>query len=117
MDQITARIDAVTKIPPEFLAEVVPPPKSVKISVTERCNHACQYCALRLRNHPPGYMTPQTYRRIVKECAEFGVKEVGVFYMGEPTMCNWIGDAVRIAKEEGIPYVFMTSNGSPRRRS
>lgn len=109
---ITERIDSVTKIPEAYLQPVVPPPKSVKISVTERCNHACQYCALRLRKHPAGVMSRETYRRIIRECAEYGVQEVGVFYMGEPTMCNWIGEAVQIAKDEGIPYVFMTSNGT-----
>ncbi len=111
MEQITARIDAVTEIPREYMNSVCPPPKSVKISITERCNHACQYCALRLRRHPPGNMGKETYTRIIKECAEFGVKEVGVFYMGEPTMCGWLGEAVELAKKH-IPYVFMTTNGT-----
>ena len=112
VESITTRIDSVTKIPREYLQTVCPPPKSVKISVTERCNHACQYCALRLRRHPPGAMSKETYKRIIRECVDAGVKEVGVFYMGEPTMCGWIGEAVSIAKGEGIPYVFMTTNGT-----
>ena len=110
-EHITDRIDAVTEVTGDFARPDPPAPKSLKISITERCNHSCGYCALRLRPHRSSEMSQETYQRIVKEAAEFGVKEIGVFFMGEPTMLPWIGDAVRIAKSH-VPYVFMTSNGT-----
>ena len=110
-EHIVDRIDAVTKIPPAYRQPVCPAPKSVKISITERCNHSCGYCALRLRRHKAGEMSKADYARIVEECAAAGVQEIGVFFLGEPTMLSWIGEAVSIAKAN-VPYVFMTSNGT-----
>ena len=108
---IVDRIDAVTMVTPDYQRVDPPPPKSVKISVTERCNHSCGYCALRLRKHAPVSMNKDDYRRIVKEAADFGVEEVAPFFMGEPTMLPWLGEAVEIAKEH-VPYVFLTTNGT-----
>jgi len=35
---ITQRIDAITKISPEYLGAVLPAPKSVKIEITANCD-------------------------------------------------------------------------------
>ena len=43
---ITDRIDAVTKIAPEYLQTVLAAPKSVKIELSPRCNYRCGFCAL-----------------------------------------------------------------------
>jgi len=108
---VTDRIDQVTLVTPAYHRADPPAPKSVKISVTERCNHSCGYCALRLRKHAPVSMSKEDYTRIVKEAAYFGVTEIAPFFMGEPTMLPWLGEAVKIAKDH-VPYVFLTSNGT-----
>ena len=40
---ITERIDAITKIPTEFLASTLPAPKSVKIEISPRCNYGAGF--------------------------------------------------------------------------
>ena len=107
---ITDRIDAITKIPPEYRAEVIPAPKSVKIEITSTCNYHCSYC-VKSQQKDSGDMDRALYSRMVRECAEAGVKEWGVFYIGESFTAKWLPDAIREAKQF-FPYVFLTTNGS-----
>ena len=114
---ITQRIDKITHIPPEYLTPTPPAPKSVKVELSALCNYRCGFCALRMRPEQPGkadgYMDLVEFRRIVREMVEAGVQEVGLFYLGEslmdPKRCI---EACRICKEEGVEYVFLTTNGS-----
>ena len=110
---ITQKIDQVTFIEEEYLVEECPPPKSVKIEITNRCNYQCSFCSLRTRVTPGKQdMSKENFMRVVDEAAESGVKEVGCFYLGEsfsnPELLIW---AIGYAKTK-VPYVFLTTNGS-----
>ena len=111
-EKITARIDAITRIPPAYLAPVTPCPRSVKIELTGKCNFACSFCARSQRLRKQDEMDRGFYERIVKEMREAGVEELGLFYLGESFMCDWLPEAIRYAKDLGFPYVFLTTNGS-----
>ena len=52
------------------------------------------------------------YLNILQELRRAGVEEVGMFYLGESFILDWLPDAIRAAKDEGFPYVFITTNGS-----
>lgn len=111
---ITERIDRVTRIPATHLRPDPPAPRSVKIELTAKCNYACQYCALRTRTGPGADMDWDLFCRITAEMCLAGVEEIGVFYLGE-SFCapDLLVRAVRYLKRElGMPYVFLTTNGS-----
>lgn len=108
---ITARIDAITKISDEYLGEVIPAPKSVKIELTANCNYKCSFCVKSLRDDN-GDMDRALYSRLIRELRDSGVEELGVFYIGESFVCKWLPEAIKEAKEVGFPYVFLTTNGS-----
>ena len=110
--KITSRIDAVTRIPERYLAAELPAPRAVKIELTSQCNYRCGFCAHRLRMKRRGQMDLAFFRRVVGEMVDAGVQELGVFYIGESFMCDWLPDAIRYAKDRGIGYVFLTTNGS-----
>jgi MoaA/NifB/PqqE/SkfB family radical SAM enzyme len=110
--KITSRIDAVTRIPERYLAAELPAPRAVKIELTSQCNYRCGFCAHRLRMKTRGEMDVDVYERVVGEMVDAGVEELGVFYIGESFMCDWLPDAIRYAKDRGIRYVFLTTNGS-----
>ena len=110
--KITTRIDAVTRIPERFLAAELPAPRAVKIELTSQCNYRCGFCAHRLRMKDRGEMDPDFFERVVGEMVDAGVEELGLFYIGESFMCDWLPDAIRYAKERGIRYAFLTTNGS-----
>lgn len=108
---ITARIDAITGIPPSHRGVCIPAPKSVKIELTANCNYKCNFCVKSLRPDN-GEMSRTFYSRIIRELRAAGVEELGVFYIGESFTCKWLPDAIREAKAVGFPYVFLTTNGS-----
>jgi len=110
---ITDRIDSVTLV--ENPQPVMPPPKSVKIELSPRCNFQCRFCGLRQRK------TKQTkdmdfdlFKKMTAEMVEAGVEEIGLFFLGESFMNpDLLIAACRYAKQEiKVPYVFLTTNGS-----
>jgi organic radical activating enzyme len=111
---ITARIDAVTAIPAHALRPDAPAPRSVKIELTGRCNYRCGFCALRERETQPVHdMDWAFFQRITAEMHAAGVEELGLFYLGEPFCAtDLLVRAVRYVKGLGVPYVFLTTNGS-----
>ncbi|HET6264228.1 MAG TPA: radical SAM protein [Usitatibacter sp.] len=110
--KITSRIDAVTGIPARYQAATLPAPRAVKIELTSQCNYRCGFCAHRLRMKDRGEMDRAFYGRVVGEMVDAGVEELGVFYIGESFMCDWLPEAIGLAKDRGIKYVFLTTNGS-----
>ena len=59
-----------------------------------------------------GEMNRKFYSRIIKEMRDVGVEELGVFFIGESFLCQWLPEAIAEAKDIGYPYVFLTTNGS-----
>ncbi len=110
--RITSRIDAVTRIPAACMVANPPPPRSVKIELTSRCNYRCGFCAHRLRLKKRGEMTWPLYTQLIGEMVDAGVEELGLFFIGESFMCEWLADAIAFAKGRGMPYTFLTTNGS-----
>lgn len=110
---IKERIDNVTRIDPEYLATECPPPKSVKVELTNKCNYLCQFCSLRTRETPGNQcMSKENFALVVDQAAAAGVEEISPFFLGEsmtnPRLLVW---AIEYAKSK-IPYVFLTTNGS-----
>ncbi len=109
---ITRRIDAITRLVPERAREAPPVPASVKIELTARCDSRCFFCAAQHRLRKKGDMDWLLYRRLAREVRELGAEELGVFYLGESFLCDWLPEAIEFAKREcGFPYVFLTTNG------
>lgn len=114
---ITARIDAVTAIPQEFRTATPPAPRSVKVELTRLCDYACAFCANRkfraeLKAQDPT-MSLETFIALAHDLRKAGVEELGLFYLGESFMLDWLPHAVWAAKHQvGFPYVFLTTNGS-----
>jgi len=109
---ITSRIDAVTRIPANYLVASPPAPRAVKIELTSECNYRCGYCAHRLRLKQRGEMEWGLYTRLVGEMVDAGVEELGLFFIGESFICEWLPEAIAFAKGRGIKYAFLTTNGS-----
>jgi len=109
---ITERVDAITQIPEGYRNVCPPAPRSVKIELTARCDLNCFFCATAKRLRTKADMEIEFFRRIVSEMRDSGVEELGVFYLGESFLCDWLPEAIRYAKQEcGYPYVFLTTNG------
>ncbi|MBM3537431.1 MAG: radical SAM protein [Alphaproteobacteria bacterium] len=113
MPRITERIDAITRISPDYRNAAPPCPRSVKIELTARCNYACTFCARSHRLRDQKDMDRGLFERLLPELRAAGVEEIGLFYLGESFLCSWLEEAVAFAKRTcGFPYVFLTTNGS-----
>lgn len=111
---ITSRIDAITQMRDAQYQPRPPAPRSVKIELTGRCNYRCGFCALRTRKEQPKTdMDFDLFRRITVDMVSEGVEEIGLFYLGESFMNpQLLVAAIQHCKDIGVPYVFLTTNGS-----
>lgn len=112
MDTITSRIDGVTHIPPEYLAEVIPCPPSVKVELVNSCNLRCRMCGIAGREIPgKEVINLSVFERFIGEFVDAGGKEVGLFFIGESTISpHTLIEALKICKRLKVEYTFLTSN-------
>tara|TARA_Y100000310_G_scaffold160700_1_gene160538 strand:- start:3062 stop:4009 length:948 start_codon:yes stop_codon:yes gene_type:complete len=110
--KITDKIDAVTGIPDEYLKTELPAPISVKIELTARCNFKCQFCATGYKLREKGEMDERFYLRLLEDLKASGVKEVGMFFLGESMLLASLPTRIKQAKNAGFEYVYLTTNGS-----
>ena len=108
---ITKQIDKFTHIPKEYLSVTPPFPKAIKIDTTRNCNLECDFCANK-DSERKGDMNPGMAYRLITEAKEYGVEKIGLFYLGEPLLDRNMAKYIKYAKEIGVPYVFLTSNGT-----
>lgn len=113
-DDITARIDQTTKIPTTHRSVTPPPPQSIKIELTGICNLRCGFCALTKRlEQPKSPMKWELLERIIYESHQFGIKEIGFFYIGESfTAMDILVPAIKLATDLGFENRFLTSNAT-----
>ena len=112
LKKITDRVDNTTHIPKEQLVDRPPFPKSVKIEITSRCNYNCSYCGHKNSTRKLGDMAPKLLYRLLRELKSLDIQEVGLFLLGEPFLVKELPMYIKYAKTIGIPYVFITTNGS-----
>ena len=111
--KITDKIDAHTHVASERLVPMPSFPDTIKIEVTSRCNFRCSYCAAGNRLRPVGDMDRDFLFRILREAKGIGVREIGMFLLGESFLLKELPEYIRYAKKEvGIEYIYLTTNGS-----
>lgn len=112
MHKISDKIDHTVRMPPEYFSETPPPPIAVKIDLTRTCNYKCSFCYHSQLEKKKGMMDIELYTRVVQNLYDLGVKEIAPFFFGESFLNSKLPEAIKIAKDIGIEYVFLTTNGS-----
>lgn len=111
-ETIVNRIDAITLIPESHRKEICPPPRSVKIELTAKCDLKCFFCATSHNLRPKGNMDFELLKKLLYDMRQVGVEEIGMFYLGESLLYPKLGEAINYAKQVcEYPYVFLTTNG------
>lgn len=82
------------------------------VEVTNRCNHACVFCAHHKMKIKQGEIDPNFLKRLLQEAYEMGVRRVGLYTTGEMFLCKNIETHIQNAKEMGFEYIYSDTNGA-----
>lgn len=104
--------DRLSNLLRKEIHENPPFPKSVKIEITSHCNYKCSCCFHKDSLGNKGFIDPNFLKYILFELKSLNVEEVGLFGLGESTLDKNLPLYIKMAKDLGIPYVFLTTNGS-----
>ncbi len=88
---------------------------SVNFHLWEPCNMRCKFCFATFQDVkstilPKGHLPKEEALKLVEQIAEYGFKKI-TFAGGEPTLCPWLPELIRRAKELGMTTMIVT-NGS-----
>lgn len=87
-------------------------PKIMLIELTNRCNHRCSFCFNRLSTRKKGNINAKLLASILKEAYKLGTREVGFYTTGEPLLFKNIEQYIKLAKETGYDYIYISTNGA-----
>lgn len=91
------------------------PIETVNFHLWQPCNMACRFCFATFRDVrntvlPAGHLPEHEARHVIQLLAKAGFRKI-TFAGGEPLLCPWIVDLVRLAKGHGMTTSIVT-NGS-----
>jgi MoaA/NifB/PqqE/SkfB family radical SAM enzyme/SAM-dependent methyltransferase/glycosyltransferase involved in cell wall biosynthesis len=89
-------------------------PEYFCIETTNKCNLHCVMCPRDTMTRAEGTMDMELYRKIVEDCSNFVEHILGfdVFMDGEPLLDNLLEERIKIAKNAGIRFVEIATNGT-----
>ena len=103
---------------PEFIAsrirsnDINPPPITLEMYPTLRCNLDCAFCDTTDRHRPPMNEMPlEEWARIIQEFADVGGKQIFVLGGGEPFIYPKLIQLMALAKSLGL-WGMLTTNGT-----
>jgi len=110
---IMEKVDQHTHVQKEKLILHPSFPDAIKIEITGRCNYNCSFCAQKRSLRKIGDIDRNFLYRILWEAKSIGVKEIGMFLLGESFLVKQLAEYIEYAKKVvGIEYIFITTNGS-----
>ena len=86
-------------------------PKSVKIQLTSVCNLQCNYCYNKYIERQNTFINFNDFKDIIDQLVQLKVKQVGLLFLGQSTLHPQLINCIDYAKNNGIQYLFLTTNG------
>ena len=88
---------------------------SVNFHLWEPCNMKCGFCFATFQDVkqtilPKGHLPKEEAIKVIEKLAASGFEKI-TFAGGEPTICPWISELIKLAKEKGMTTMIVT-NGS-----
>ena len=87
-------------------------PGDMLVEITNRCNYQCNFCSHSQMNHHFGDIDPVFLKRILHEAYGMGVRQIGLYTIGEMFLCRDIVSHIKNAKEIGYEYIYADTNGA-----
>ena len=92
-------------------SSAAPFPKNCLIELSNACNHRCVFCTNPRMSRKIGRLDFKTYKSFIEQSVSLGLREVGLYATGEPFITKDLDKYIKFAKESGIEYVYITTNG------
>ena len=103
-DEVYTKYDSTTLLPPF--------PKNCLVELSNACNHKCIFCTNPRMERQKGFLDIDLYKKFISDGSKLGLNEVGLYTTGEPFLVKNINDYITIAKDNGIEYIYITTNGA-----
>lgn len=112
-ERVLIRFPKLYAIPLYFMGKYRAPfpPEVIKIETTNACNGKCIYCPRDKMTRKIGFIEEDLYRKVVDECGAEGAKCLHLQNYGEPLLDKNMPSRIAYAKEKGISYLMLFSNG------
>ena len=82
------------------------------LELSNACNHKCIFCTHQKMKRKVGKMKPEMVESVLRQAYALGTREVGFYATGEPFLVPELPEYIRLAKDIGYEYVYLTSNGA-----
>jgi radical SAM protein with 4Fe4S-binding SPASM domain len=86
-------------------------PNNIMIEVTNICNLKCKMCYNQRMKRKKGLMSFSLFKKIVDQAHELNIENIGLYTTGESFLHPRIFEFIKYAKDKGIKYVYITTNG------
>jgi len=83
----------------------------IRFEMTNACNHKCVFCPNSQMMRKKRFIDEELMYSMLDQCQELGIKKAAMFLNGEPFLNDKLADYVRYAKQHGMEYVYVTTNG------
>ena len=93
-------------------SETPPFPKNMMMELTNICNHQCVFCGYSKMKRKRTKCDKALMMDVISKAYALGTRELGFYLVGEPFLCEDIGDYVKKAKDVGYEYIYVTTNGA-----
>jgi len=86
---------------------------AVNFHLWQPCNMRCKFCYASFQDVkrtilPKGHLPKEQAIEVVRHLAAFGFEKI-TFAGGEPTLCPWLSELIRTAKEAGMTTMVVTN--------
>ncbi len=84
-------------------------PPRINVEVTNYCNSDCVFCPRGSMTRKQGSMQMTLFKKIVKEAAKLGVKDITLSFMGEPLLDKTFLEKIMFAKKNRLNVSFFSN--------
>lgn len=95
----------------EKLEELDAPPQ-IDIELNAGCNMKCPFCLHGYKTIKNNLLHIDTYKKIIDEAVQFGVRGLKLNYINEPMLRKDLEECIKYAKKAGMLNIYMVTNGT-----
>ena len=92
--------------------KILDAPPQIDIELNAGCNMKCPFCLHGYKNIKNNLLHIDTYKKIIDEAVDFGVRGLKLNYINEPMLRKDLEDCIQYAKKAGMLNIYMVTNGT-----